>query len=240
MSTTPAPVKSLLDGLRSADEAVRAESARALGTCGDGVTAGPALVQMLDDTSELVRADAIEALFQLDFKEAIPAVSRLLQADESALVRACAAETLGDMGDGAVVAVLGSALGDEDGAVRAYAANAVGLLGSTEHLPLLDARLAIEQVASVRVELHAARARLGAPGALAEIVAVLETMDEDLGINVLNACEDLARRRHPPDLDAERPALARALSDVADRFPLSRRQAQSIIEQLMSVAHGGR
>src|SRR5262249_15404332 len=150
--------------------------------------------RLLMDADDLVRAEAVDVLGELGYAPALDAVRELLRTDRSALVRAAAAETIGDLGEPSALAEVVGALDDEDAAVRGYAANAIGLIGGPELLPLLDLRLGVEQVPSVRAELHGGRYRLGAPGALVELLALLDAMDVDLGYNVLNVWDDLIGR----------------------------------------------
>jgi HEAT repeat protein len=218
--------------LDSPDPAVRADAVRTLGTGGDAAQVGPAISRLLADADELVRSEAVDVLGVLGYVPALDAVRALLRTDRSSLVRAAAAETLGDLGHPTAIVELVGALDDEDAAVRGYAANALGLLGGPEVLPLLDLRLGVESAPTVRAELHGGRYRLGASGALAELLGLLDTMDCDLGGNVLNVWDDLTLRRHPPTLENDAPAIAAALTRVAHRLPELRSHAEALATRI--------
>ena len=232
VSTTVDDIDTTLQQLTSHDPAVRADAVCTLAAGGDAALAGPALTRMLADGDELVRAEAADALGELGYGPALDAVRAVLRTDRSALVRAAAAETLGDLGQPSALTELIGALDDEDAAVRGYAANAIGLVGGPELLPVLDLRLCTEPVPSVRAELHGARCRLGAPGALAELLSLLGEMDVDLGYNVLNVWDDLTARHRPVEIDADSTAVVAALEGVAARLPALRGHAELLAARL--------
>jgi HEAT repeat protein len=229
-------IDAALQQLASPDPAVRADAIRRIAADDDPSHAGPAIAALLTDGDELVRAEAADAVGQLGYQAAVDVVRGLLRSDGSALVRAAAAETLGDLGQPAALAELVGALDDEDSAVRGYAANAIGLLGTASMLPVLDLRLGVEPVPSVRVELIGGRYRLGAPDALAELIAVLDAMDLDLGYNVLNVWDDLTSRRQPAALAQDAPDIAAALDRVAVRLPELRGHAELVMNRLRPQA----
>jgi HEAT repeat protein len=77
----------------------------------------------------------------------------LLKNDPDPLVRASAAETLGDLGQEEAIAAIFVALVDTDESVRAYAANSIGLLGTPTLLPKLAAYIKSENSLRVKAEL---------------------------------------------------------------------------------------
>ncbi len=221
-----------LENLASPDAAVRADAVRALGARGQAANSGDAIMRLLADDDELVRAEAADALGMLGHVPAASALRVQLRTDRSALVRAAAAESLGDLGQPDAVAELTSALDDEDDAVRAYAANALGLVGGPDLVPVLDLRVAIEPAATVRAELHGARYRLGAPGALTALLAFLDTVDGEVMVNVLNVWDDLTERHRPATLRTDAQQIDAALARVADRLPDLRAHADRLAAQL--------
>jgi len=96
----------------------------------------------------------------------------------------------------------------------------------------MDLRLGVESAQAVLAELHGARYRLGAPGALTALLGLLDAMDGDLGVNVLNVWEDLTRRRPPPTLMTDAPVIAAALGRVAHRLPGLRLHADELAARL--------
>jgi HEAT repeat protein len=221
--------------LESPDPAARADAIRALAAGGEPAQVGPLIAALLADSDELVRAEATDVLGELGYGPALDAIRALLRADRSALVRAAAAESLGDLGQPSALVELVGALDDDDAAVRAYTANSVGLIAGPESIPSLELRLGVEPEPSVRVELHGARYRLGAPGALAELIALLDGMDLDLGYNVLNVWDDLISRRKPSTLEADALAIVAALTRVGSRISELRGHANSLAVQLATA-----
>lgn len=224
-----------LTHLHAVDVSERLDAITTLASQGPAELVGPALVGMLEDPDVLVRAEAADALGALRYEPAWEAVQRLLKSDPSALVRACAAETLGDLGHPEVIPDLLRALRDEDDAVRGFAANSLGLLGTAALVPALESALAAEVAPSVRAELQGACYRLGVESALENLLEVLATMSEDLGVNVLNVWSDLLTRRLPPSLPRDAPRILAALAPVAARLPLLRGQADDLHARLRGL-----
>jgi hypothetical protein len=183
-----------------------------------------ALVGLLADSEELVRSHAVEALGALGAGRV--AIEERLARDASALVRAAAAEALGCVGERASLPVLVAALGDRDRAVRAYAANAVGLVGQAADAALLATAEAKESAPEVLAELYGAEYRLGAADRLPRLLGLLQTADESLAINVLNAIEDLFVRAAPPQLSTGLSQIEAALSAFEKRLPAVRDSAR--------------
>ncbi|UCC67969.1 MAG: HEAT repeat domain-containing protein [Armatimonadota bacterium] len=146
----------LLDALRNDDWRTRAGAAMALGRMRDPRAVDP-LIVALEDESESVREEAARSLrlaFSMyrnlelwpwpprmpivpystayDDPYAVKAAREAFAAalrDESFLVRECAAEALGEIGDRTVVEPLTDALYDESPLVRCAAAEALGSIG---------------------------------------------------------------------------------------------------------------
>ena len=109
-----AATDTLVEGLASPDNVVRAQTAEALGTIGAAAEeAAPALVEAMADGNDRVRAKAVEALGKIGESAAEAAVPGLVRAlrDQDNWVSALAAEALGQMGesaDGAIPALVRS------------------------------------------------------------------------------------------------------------------------------------
>ncbi len=126
-----ATVTVLAKSLRSKDEAVASEAANALAELGSA--AEPTLIDALDDKSSRVRTLAAGALGTNRARAAVSQLAGLLD-DDSPLVRATAARSLGQIGPAASAsstALLGKLESDESTLVRANAAGALGRIGSS-------------------------------------------------------------------------------------------------------------
>src|SRR5262249_50224458 len=172
----------LVEGLTSADNVVRAQTAEALGVIGDKAeAAAPGLVEALTDENDHVRAKAAEAIGKMGegvADLAVPSLVRLLR-DEDNWVRALAAEALGEMGEAAEDAApaLLRSLTHPNPLVRANAAEALGKLKAEE------ARAALETACrdddpGVRAKALRAIAELGpAPSSTDAVIDSLTDLD---------------------------------------------------------------
>ncbi|MBN1909081.1 MAG: HEAT repeat domain-containing protein [Pirellulales bacterium] len=99
----------------------------------------PALTKALNDEDWCTRCNVAEALGEMGPKAAtaIPALMKVLRSDEDSLVRARAAEALGNIGDARSVPALLAAIKDEDSFVRAQVVEALGTLGDEKVVPSL-------------------------------------------------------------------------------------------------------
>ncbi len=123
---------------KSPHREVRVTVANMLGKVGSEESRS-ALMAALDDPAENVRWFAVEGLRKLGATRAVPRISEILRADESARVRAIAASTLGELGQPAGVPALRQALGDPVERVREKAASALLMLarGSCERMMVI-------------------------------------------------------------------------------------------------------
>jgi HEAT repeat protein len=218
----------------SSDAAVRSTAAAALGALGvnDPVVAGQALLSLLDDPEAIVRSEAVDALGVLRYKPAAGPVRSLLTGDADPIVRAAAAETLGDLGDPDAVPELEMALADPDAAVRGYAANSLGLLGAVQLVPELEDHARAEPSMQVRAELYGALYRLGVTRYLSMLLELLASADQGLAVNILNVLADLAGRESQLTPSQEAALIRRSLASLTQRIPMLSSDADHVITQL--------
>ena len=192
-------VPTIVGLLSSSDAVIRFTAAEALGYLGqpNPESVGKALVNLLVDSEVIVRSEAVDALGILAYTAAIEPITSLLQNDPDPLVRASAAETLGDLGQEEAIPALFTALLDPDESVRAYAANSLGLLGTVQLLPKLASYIKSEKSLRVKAELLGASYRLGAREDINLFLNLLERADEDLAMEILNILADLIERKQP-------------------------------------------
>jgi HEAT repeat protein len=134
------PLASLLEGLRSPDEAERARAARALGASGERA-AVPALCAALDEAAPGEAAAALcAALGALGDPAAAPALTRALSRARSDLYRLPPLRALGGLGAAGIPELLAALKARDGSPLRAAAAAALGALGAEEAVgPLCEA-----------------------------------------------------------------------------------------------------
>jgi HEAT repeat protein len=220
--------------LGSSSAVVRSTAAHALAVVGVSVPdrVGPALVDAFRDPEPIVRSEAIDAVGVVRYAAAVQAVMTVLRTDPDAVVRAAAAESLGDLGDSRALAELERALEDPDEAVRGYAAASLGLLGTPALLPKLRSRLDGEDSARVKAEFYAAGYRLGATEDLARLLRLLDTADETLATVIVNIVDDLTARTPAASLRDEAMPIHRALTAAGTRFAILRSHVAEVLTRL--------
>jgi HEAT repeat protein len=234
-------VPDILDLLSSADEDVRAESAHALGYLGERYREriGPALLKLVHDENQRVRNEAVEALGLQPYPPAKEVLIHVLQSDPYWVVRASAAEALGNYQDESLVANLEQVLrdSDEESTVKAYAAFAIGLLASPSFRPELDNVITTATTPDVLSEVLAASYRLGGQKHLSALLNLLKTADEDDVWGILDSIQDLTERRYPPTLLADSQQIREALIAVERRNSLYHGKVEQILDNLGQLAH---
>jgi HEAT repeat protein len=208
-------VPSLLEGIRSDDAGVRAESARELAWIGAPAReAGAALTKALKDPDGLVRVAAALAVVQVDADTAggLPVLIEALK-DRDSKVRSAAALALGDIGPeaGAAVAALGRALEDEDLRVRWHCAQALGEIGAvaaTDHLTKALKDKTIRSAAAGALGALGPRARSAGP----VLAASLKDADESYRWTLIGALARIGG----PDAKAAVPFMIEAINGKND------------------------
>ncbi|NEQ97271.1 MAG: HEAT repeat domain-containing protein [Cyanothece sp. SIO2G6] len=200
---------------------------------------GPALLRLLNDGEDIVRSEAIDALGRLCYEPALAAVQTALLQDSSALVRASAAETLGDLGEPVALQSLECALQDSDESVRAYAANSCGLLADAAEINALARHLQSEPSSRVRAEILGAQYRLGSSNALIAFLELIETSDDDLAPSLLNIVDDWLYRNTPIGLANDVIQLHQGLRALAQRLPLQQSHVDILTTQLQTITLAG-
>ncbi len=236
-------VPSIIDLLESDNEEVRAECARVLGYLGDSERdlVGSSLLRLIDDEDDRVRNEVVEALGLQLYPLALEPLKRILRSDPYWVVRASAAESLGNYGDQSVLADLEQVLQDEDeeSIVQAYAAASIGLLADAAFRPRLERYVDVDAPIDVQSDVLAALYRLGGKERLEALLQLLQSADEDDVPSTLNTIKDLTERKYPPTLLADAPRIRQALNVVVQRFPLRWGQVKEIEENLTRLEQEG-
>lgn len=233
---TKQAVPQIIPLLHSIDPSIRADAAEALGRLGkdEKKRVSEHLQKHFNDEEELVRSAIIEAFIDLDAVEIIPIIQERLLQDDSALVRASAAEALGYLPDPSSLNVLEQVLTnfDEDDSVRAYAANSLGLLGDQKMIAKIEQYLTQETALQVKAELLGAEYYLGLSQALKDLLKLLCNADESLAVSIFNILSDLTERKTLNDLGEEKENFIKVVQDVVQRFPILQGQANQLILDL--------
>jgi HEAT repeat protein len=231
-------VPTLIKLISSPNGNVRGAVAEALGYLGrkEVEEVGPALLRLLSDPDYLVRDDAVESLGMLVYLPAREAIEHILLNDSEWVVRASAAEALGYLGDQLSLSRLKVALAkDEIEVVRGWAAHSLGLLGSKEVLSALASQLEVEEVDNTRIDILAARYRLGSQSDLKLLLDLSTTNDNAVIYGIVNRLENLLELKNPPTLAEDVPDIQRALTNVVERFPLLQIQIGDIVNKLLKI-----
>lgn len=131
----------LTDQLKSSDEEQRRDAALKLAALRNPATI-PALVSVLDDPSERIRALAITALARVGDSSLAPLIAARLSNDKKPFVRKAAAYALGRFRSSEGTAALTAALKDKDAEVRGAAAVALGEYADASAIAPLEGALA--------------------------------------------------------------------------------------------------
>lgn len=211
----------LVAGLRSTDVEARRDAIIRIGNNGDP-SLGGALVPLLDDRAEVVRATAAGELGRLRARDAVEPLAARLAREKRVFVRKTIAYALGEIGDAAAVAPLAARLGRErDREARAALVTALGAIGGRAAVPPLRERLR-DKEPFVRREAARALGRIGDPAVVRDLVGMLaRDREADVRRHALEALDRIGG----PDARA---AIASAVRDpdpyVADAaFDAARR-----------------
>lgn len=172
--------KMLVELLTSPEFTIRWKAASLLGTLGrkDITIVGPALIQTLEDSEQLVRDEATKSLINLGYPLPKKLLVSRLHDDPDWRGRSTAAEAMGDLNDVTVLPELEEALQKETTpAVRASIVRSIGLLASSEYLPKLEPYFSVDSAPAVQRELFAACYRLGDQTKLEPLLLLLKEVD---------------------------------------------------------------
>jgi HEAT repeat protein len=235
-------VPTLLELLDSPESNIRSLAVEALEWLGDNEvgTIGPKLTELLIDEESLIRSDAIEALGILGYGPAIESAKLLLRQDPDWLVRVSAIEALVDLSNVGNIEVLEqfeNVLGNpnEDEMVAAYAAWGLGVLGTSEMLPKLKEYLISEESLRVKVEIIAARYRLGSSEDLDLLLSFLKESDEEFVRLVLTIITNFSKEYSPESFLSDIPKICRHVEQASRSLTSEGDYAIQVINELSSL-----
>jgi HEAT repeat protein len=146
---------------------------------------GSMLLDSLDNSSAVIRANAARALGRLTSRAAVPFLTRLLR-DGVPDVRARAAEALGFIGDRSSIEPLVLMIKDHAAKVQEAAGGALGRFGKISTIPLLNA-LALERDKFALRAFLLLLGRIGDPKAVPALIAHLRSSYHIVRQAALNA-----------------------------------------------------
>ncbi len=120
-------------------------------------------------------------------------------------------------------------------AVRASAVRSIGVLASSDYAQVLERYLSTEAAPAVRRELFAALYRLGDRTQLQSLLSLLHEASSETALSILFTIHFLIAYRPPASLAADAPAIRKAVTDLATRFPVFSLEAQSLLGSLAQL-----
>jgi HEAT repeat protein len=161
----------------------------------------------------------------------------MVRNDPSWLVRASAAEALGNYQEATILPELEQVLHNpqEKVEVKIYAARSLGRVADAAYCPVLDALIAEKgREPLLLAALQAAGYRLGGQQHLDPLLDLLRYASEPESWSLLNEVQYLVEDSLPPRLVADAPRIRAALRTIALRWPLTAKHVQAIENQLLS------
>jgi HEAT repeat protein len=238
-------IPSLLPLLKSEDEDIRLLTVQAFRELvnADPDQVGPALIPMLQDSEDLIRGDAIDALSNLEYAPALESVIHVLHLDPDWVVRATAAEAipyLADTDDVSALEALESALrSDSYDSVRSYAANSIGLIAmpSSDWVGKLTHYYEGEKSDDTKADILGARYRLEDSANLGDmLIELLEDSDEQLFGVILTVLEDLLGDTDiPKKLIQDAPRLHKKILEKSPSYPIEESHVKKVIGSLENI-----
>jgi len=146
----PAQAKALLDGLDHYDPIMRAATARVLGRL-RVAAAGEKLIAALNDSNEVVRGFATEALGLIHERRAVQALTERLAFYKKGDAASATLLALARMPDPASRDLFRARLNDANAIVRHAAAEGLGRLADRDSLPALKTMMASDKSESARI-----------------------------------------------------------------------------------------
>jgi HEAT repeat protein len=200
---------------------------------GKAPQAGPALLDLLEESKGAVKLKAIRGLGLLREEKAVRPLMGLLS-DPAAEFRLASARALARIGDKAAAGPLAKALGDSDEEVREAAARALGDCGDAASakalVPLLKDKNRLVRLAAVD-----ALGRLGAEDALPGLQAQLKDSDPSYQRHVFTAIGSLKTDKAVPFLEQSLDAKDEFLRVFAVEALASRPKSPGLEKKLLGL-----
>lgn len=222
-----AALDDLVAGLRSRNSTIILECLLAIKKLREP-SVGPEIVFLLDDPERRIREAATQTVGQLQVREAVPGLVKIVRGGDKANVRVQALIALAKIPGNGQRELFLDQLVDKDKGLRAAAAEGLGRIGNPEDARLLDHHFQLEKSGSVKLSLAFAGVLLGNLVRLNDLVAGLDSTVHRLEARPflveLARDEDVLKRLYVPlstGSDAQRRHLAYVMSQsgTADSVP---------------------
>lgn len=226
-------------GLSSPNDRVRDITIEALQQLGKNRKATEicfSLTKSLADSEYLNRSDALDALASLNCTSAISAIQDLLRNDSEWLVRVSAIEALVQLCEDSnltTIKELENALEDPCATVRSYAAWGIGIFRRKELIPKLQKCFLKEESLKVRIDILAAKYRLGVKEDLENIINIIQECDENSARKIVNVLFELSEEEEfCLQLKDNLSLIIASLKTIQNLFPIEHNHVAQLIVKL--------
>ncbi|MEM7595513.1 MAG: HEAT repeat domain-containing protein [Cyanobacteria bacterium P01_A01_bin.83] len=226
-------------GLSSPDDRVRDITIEVLQQLGENQETTEicfSLTKSLADSEYLNRSDALDALASLNCTSAIPAIQNLLRNDSEWLVRVSAIEALVQLCDDSnltTIKELENALEDPCATVRSYAAWGIGMFRRKELIPKLQKCFLAEKSLKVRIDILAAKYRLGVKEDLENIINTIQECDESSARKIVNVLFELSEEEDIClQLKDNLSLIIASLKTIQNLFPIEHNHVEQFMLKL--------
>jgi HEAT repeat protein len=230
-------IPTLIELLNSPERNVRGLTAKALGEIGhkDLEIIAPRILNLLNDTDESVKLDAIEALKNLRYEPSIPYIKKIATSTSDELVKICSFEALSylcEEEDSEIFNQMISTIEDPeaDETLATFAARVIGAVGNSESITKIRELILRENSDQVKANLLISSYRLGDREAIYNFFSLLDSSDEDSLELLLNVLEDLIVYDSPEIGSEDKEEIVRKMNSIMRRSP----DMESFIHALIS------
>jgi HEAT repeat protein len=219
-------ISTLINLLNSPERNVRGLTTKALGKIGhkDLENVAPRILELLKDTDESVKLDAIEALKDLRYKPSIPCIKKIATSTTNELIKIYSFEALSylcEEEDSEIFNQMIATIEDPevDKTLATFAARVVGAVGNSESITKIRALILREKFDQVKANLLISSYRLGDREAIYNFFSLLDSSDADNLELLLNVLEDLIVYDLPEISSEDKEEIAIRMNLIMRKFP---------------------
>ena len=180
-----------------------------------------------------IRSAVVEILGELINQEFVPKLGHLLLSDPEVIIRASAAEALGESLNISAQDYLLEALTDQNSLVRRHAADALGLIGNVETQQLWNA-FHQEQDIVTKVHYLCAIYRIDSTQTIEKLIELMLVTSLDIALDILSLLDDMVFRQTPRCFLTQKPTLVKALHCMRAEHPELSSQVEVLTKNLLA------